>query len=107
MAALRSSFATAWPIILLAAVAGCEVDKSENPLSPSIAGPIAGVEITAPRALNRRRARRSGFAAADTPDGRERHDQRRPAAVLHVRSGERQCVPTKVFARSGVNPDRW
>jgi hypothetical protein len=51
MAALRSSLATAWPLILLAAIAGCEVDKSENPLSPSIAGPIAGVEITAPRAV--------------------------------------------------------
>jgi hypothetical protein len=31
--------------------AGCEATKSENPLSPSIAGPIAGVEISAPKAL--------------------------------------------------------
>jgi hypothetical protein len=33
------------------ALAGCEAQKSSNPLSPSIAGPIAGVNITAPRLL--------------------------------------------------------
>src|SRR5687768_11700243 len=36
---------------LLMTLAGCETTKSETPLSPSIAGPIAGVEITAPRLL--------------------------------------------------------
>lgn len=35
----------------LLAAAGCAAEKSENPLSPTIAGPIPGVEITAPRAL--------------------------------------------------------
>jgi len=30
---------------------GCEAEKSSNPLSASIAGPIAGVEITSPRML--------------------------------------------------------
>jgi len=29
--------------------AGCEAKKSSNPLSPSVAGPIAGVNITAPK----------------------------------------------------------
>jgi hypothetical protein len=33
------------------ALAACEAQKSTNPLSPSIAGPIAGVNITAPRLL--------------------------------------------------------
>lgn len=32
-------------------LAGCELTKTENPLSPSVAGPIAGVEISAPRPL--------------------------------------------------------
>lgn len=32
-------------------LAGCEITKTENPLSPSVAGPIAGVEISAPRLL--------------------------------------------------------
>ena len=31
--------------------AGCESNKSRNPLSPSVAGPIAGVTITAPKPL--------------------------------------------------------
>jgi len=31
--------------------AGCEVSKTENPLSPSVAGPIAGVSIGTPDAL--------------------------------------------------------
>jgi hypothetical protein len=51
MVSLRSNRVAAWPVVLLAAIAaGCGVEKSENPLSPSIAGPIAGVEISAPRA---------------------------------------------------------
>jgi len=33
------------------AVTACEASKSENPLSPTVAGPIPGVEITAPKAL--------------------------------------------------------
>ena len=31
--------------------AGCETEKSANPLSPNVAGPIPGVTITAPKAL--------------------------------------------------------
>ena len=33
------------------AVTGCEASKSSNPLSPSVAGPIPGVAISAPKAL--------------------------------------------------------
>jgi hypothetical protein len=33
------------------AVAGCESTKSRNPLSPTVAGPIEGVTITAPKPL--------------------------------------------------------
>ncbi len=33
---------------LLVALVACEAQKSSNPLSPSVAGPIAGVEITVP-----------------------------------------------------------
>jgi hypothetical protein len=34
------------------ALAGCEAKKSSNPLSPSVAGPIAGVNITAPKLVD-------------------------------------------------------
>jgi hypothetical protein len=38
-------------LMVALSAAGCEVSKSSSPLSPSIAGPIAGVEIARPNAL--------------------------------------------------------
>jgi hypothetical protein len=35
----------------IVALTACETSKSSNPLSPSVAGPIPGVEITAPKVL--------------------------------------------------------
>jgi hypothetical protein len=37
--------------LVAVSAAGCQVSKSSNPLSPSVAGPIAGVNITKPAAL--------------------------------------------------------
>jgi hypothetical protein len=42
---------SALPAVLLLSLVACEAEKSSNPLSPSVAGPIAGVEITAPKLL--------------------------------------------------------
>ena len=39
------------PAVFMLALAGCEASKSSNPLSPSVAGPIAGVNITQPKLL--------------------------------------------------------
>ncbi|HXG55272.1 MAG TPA: hypothetical protein VNJ03_07805, partial [Vicinamibacterales bacterium] len=44
-------FRSALPAVLCLALVGCEASKSSNPLSPSVAGPIGGVEITAPKML--------------------------------------------------------
>lgn len=41
----------ALPLLTLVALAACESTKSANPLSPSVAGPIPGVEISAPKPL--------------------------------------------------------
>lgn len=38
-------------VIVAFAAAACETSKSSNPLSPSVAGPIPGVNISAPKAL--------------------------------------------------------
>lgn len=38
-------------LAVLAVTAACESSKSANPLSPSVAGPIPGVEISAPKPL--------------------------------------------------------
>jgi hypothetical protein len=43
------SLAACLPVLLF--VGACELQKSENPLSPSVAGPIPGVEISAPKPL--------------------------------------------------------
>ena len=42
---------TRFPLVVVAlalAVAGCEIRKSATPLSPSLAGPMEGIEITTP-----------------------------------------------------------
>jgi hypothetical protein len=44
----RSILNLAVPLVL---VAGCAVEKTSNPLSPNVAGPIAGVNISAPALL--------------------------------------------------------
>jgi hypothetical protein len=51
MTRTKFSPAAAVAVGLLFTLAGCEAKKSETPLSPSVAGPIPGVEITAPRLL--------------------------------------------------------
>src|SRR4051812_11408612 len=38
-------------LVSIVCLAGCEAAKSSNPTAPSVAGPIPGVNITAPRAL--------------------------------------------------------
>ena len=43
--------AAVFPALFALALAGCEASKSSNPLSPSVAGPIAGVNITQPKLL--------------------------------------------------------
>jgi len=43
--------AAALPALFALTLVGCEASKSQNPLSPSVAGPLAGVDITAPRLL--------------------------------------------------------
>ncbi len=55
------------PLLVLAAGLGaaCEASKSSNPLSPSVAGPIAGVNITAPQPVSP--ASNSEIAITDQP----------------------------------------
>jgi hypothetical protein len=40
--------------VVLGLLSGCTLTKTENPLSPAVAGPIAGVNITAPNPLEPR-----------------------------------------------------
>jgi hypothetical protein len=40
------------PLAVVPLLAGCDAAKSSNPLSPSVAGPIPGVQISAPKPLD-------------------------------------------------------
>ena len=55
------------PLLIIGACLGsaCEASKSSNPLSPSVAGPIAGVNITAPQPVSP--ASNSEIAITDQP----------------------------------------
>ncbi len=47
----RRSFRALVPLAALLTLVACEHNKSSNPLSPTIAGPIPGVEISQPKLL--------------------------------------------------------
>jgi hypothetical protein len=93
----------ALPAVLLLALTACEAQKSSNPLSPTVAGPIAGVEITVPR------------LAAPAQGGKFKENQQpikltienststgvRPLAYTFEVATD-SGFATKVFARSGV-----
>src|SRR5262245_58372846 len=105
MGALRSKRSTACLLAVLAAGAACEVEKSENPLSPSVAGPIAGVEISAPRAL-------------EPAQGAKMKQSQQPLRLMVQNASTNGVRPlsytfevasdsgfqTKLYARSGVAP---
>jgi hypothetical protein len=83
---------------------GCESAKSSNPLTPTVAGPIPGVEITAPKTLE--------------PSGWKIPVDQQPVTLLAENSGTNGVRPltyvfevatdagftNKVFLREGVAP---
>ena len=89
-------------LALCVAVGGCEANKSRNPLSPTVAGPIAGVTITAPKPLepvnNQTLTAGRGRHAAD----RERVDD-----AASARSGCRWRLPATAASRTrSTSPTR-
>jgi hypothetical protein len=98
----RYVFVCAVPLVL--ALAACETSKSSNPLSSTIAGPIPGVEISAPKLLE--------------PNGARIEVDSQPVTLLienAASNGPRPLTYTievaidagftnKVFDRQGVTP---
>ncbi len=89
----------------LMTLVACEAEKSENPLSPSVAGPIAGVEITAPGLLEP--AQGFKFKEHQQPirlliENASSTGVRPVTYVFEVASDD--SFTTKVFARGGVAP---
>ncbi len=95
----------ALPAALVLALAGCEAQKSSNPLSPTVAGPIAGVEITVPRLA----APVQGVKFKENQQpvkltiGNSTSTGVRPLAYTFEVATD-SGFSTKVFARSGVQP---
>ena len=101
----RSKLHALLPAALIAALVACEAQKSSNPLSPSVAGPIPGVEITAPKLL-------------EPSQGFRLKENQQPIKLMIENSSSSGVRPvsyifevasdldfnTKVFARSGVTP---
>src|SRR5206468_7040486 len=91
--------------VLIFALAGCEAQKSENPLSPSVAGPIPGVNITAPKLI-------------DPAQGFKYKESQQPIKLVIENATSNGVRPmtymfevatdsaftTKVYGRSGVPP---
>jgi hypothetical protein len=92
-------------VALLAPLVACEAQKSDNPLSPAIAGPIAGVEITAPRVVEPGQGIR--LREAQQPitllvENSSTNGVRPVAYTFEVSSTEN--FEQKLYARSGVTP---
>ena len=91
--------------LLLLSFIGCEAKKSSNPLSPSVAGPIPGVEITAPKLLEP--AQGFKFKEAQQPidlliENASTNGVRPLSYTFEVATDTN--FGTKVFARSSVPP---
>ncbi len=86
--------AAALALSMLFTLAGCEAQKSETPLSPSVAGPIAGVDITAPRLLEP-----SMGSSSRTPPNPSVCPSGTPAPAACVRSRIRSKWPATAASR--------
>jgi hypothetical protein len=101
---MNRNFATATLCaVLSAALGGCEAKKSSNPLSPSVAGPIAGVDITAPQLLEP--AQGVKYKESQQPIkliiGNATSNGVRPVTYLFEVAADAN-FNSKVFARGGV-----
>lgn len=105
MARIPATRSAGLALALSLTLVGCEAEKSSNPLSPSVAGPIPGVEITAPRTL-------------EPSSGAKLKENQQPLRLMIENASTSGVRPmtytfelatdsgfsTKLFARSGVQP---
>src|SRR5215211_2761791 len=101
----RNMLRTLAPLALVMALAACEAQKSSNPLSPSVAGPIPGVEITPPKLLDPSQGFK--FKANQQPIKLVIENSSssgvRPVTYIFEVAGD-AAFNNKVFARSGIVP---
>jgi len=88
---------------LCVVLAGCEAQKSETPLSPSVAGPIAGVNITPPKLIEPAQGfkyKESAQPIKLTIENATSNGVRPVSYMFEVATDSN--FTTKVYARSGV-----
>src|SRR4051812_25715937 len=101
----RHTPAAALPAVLLLSLLACEAQKSSNPLSPSVAGPIPGVQITPPKLLEPAQ----GFKYKESQQPiklvveNATSNGVRPVSYMFEVATD-QDFNSKVFARAGVAP---
>jgi len=99
----RKMTAAAVCAVMSVAFAGCEAEKSSNPLSPAVAGPIAGVSITVPQLIEPAK----GFKYKESQQpiklvvGNATSTGVRPVTYMFEVATDAN-FSSKVFARSGV-----
>jgi hypothetical protein len=102
----RNSLCRAFCAVLVSILAiGCEVEKSKSPLSPSVAGPIGGVEITPPRVLEPAQGtklKQSQQPIRLTIENASTSGVRPLSYTFELAADE--GFQTKLFSRSGVVP---
>src|SRR5512144_1837046 len=91
--------------LLLVALAGCQTSKSSSPTAPTVAGPIAGVTITAPGLVSP--AQGFKFKESEQPiqlviQNATTSGVRALSYTFEVASD--QGFTSKVFSRSNVAP---
>ncbi len=89
--------------VAAAAISGCEAEKSKNPLSPNIAGPIAGVSISAPVPVNPVNAEVLNTAPVRLVFNNASTNGVRPLFYV-VELASDAAFTNKVFAQSKVTP---
>ena len=97
--------AAASSAVLIFALAGCEAQKSSNPLSPDVAGPIPGVNISAPKLVEP--AQGFKYKESQQPiklvvENATSNGVRPVTYMFEVATDS--AFTTKVYARSGVPP---
>jgi hypothetical protein len=101
----QSALWVAVATVLAVGAAACGVDKSENPTSPSVAGPIAGVSITTPALVEP--AANKQFAVSELPvkltiQNSTTNGQRPVSYTFEVATDS--AFTSKILTKSGIQP---
>ena len=89
--------------MLAAGISGCEAEKSRNPLSPNVAGPIAGVSISPPTPVNPVNAEVLNTGPVRLVFNNASTNGERPIFYV-VELASDAAFTNKVFAQSKVTP---